>query len=303
MSLSTHNAATLLADNGALLDEYLQLVLARHSNAPRRLIEAINYSLTAGGKRLRPTLVIETWRACNDDRIDDRLIDRSALAAAGAIELIHTFSLVHDDLPAMDDDDLRRGKPTNHKIFGDAMAILAGDAMVAMAFEVIATDANPKLVAPLVREMARAAGPLGMIGGQTLDIAAENTALTLDQLQEVHHGKTGTMLTAACRMGAIAAGVDAKTLDAITLFGTKLGLAFQIVDDLLDVTSTPETLGKAVNKDATRGKNTYPGLLGIDEARSEAARQVAAAEMALSPAKGNFDVLKTLLRFVVDRHR
>jgi geranylgeranyl diphosphate synthase type II len=214
--------------------------------------------------------------------------------------LIHTFSLVHDDLPAMDDDDLRRGVPTNHKVFGEAMAILAGDAMVTLAFETIATTADAALVPALVRELAAAAGPAGMIGGQVLDIEGENRNLELPELQRIHRMKTGALLTAACRMGAIAARAD-HHLDAITEYGTHLGLAFQIVDDLLDVTSTPEQLGKHTNKDADSGKNTYPRLMGIEASRAEAARHTSGASLALAGIGPAADGLRAIARFVVAR--
>ncbi len=225
----------------------------------------------------------------------------SALASAGAMELIHTFSLVHDDLPAMDDDDLRRGRPTNHKVFGEAMAILVGDAMTTLAFELIATDADTDLVAPLVKELARASGPCGMIGGQVLDMGGENQNLDLKGLQQIHRMKTGALLTTSCRLGAISARADEATLASVTEYGRHLGLAFQIVDDILDVTSTPEQLGKATNKDASKGKNTYPSLLGLDESREEARRQLQAALDALAPLGAAANELQTLASFVVER--
>jgi geranylgeranyl pyrophosphate synthase len=218
------------------------------------------------------------------------------------MELIHTFSLVHDDLPAMDDDDLRRGRPTNHKVFGEAMAILAGDAMVTLAFECIATVADPKLVPSLVRELAVNAGPAGMIGGQVLDIDGENKSLSLAELQQIHRMKTGALLTASCRMGALCAAAPAARLSAIGAFGRHLGLAFQIVDDLLDVTSTPEQLGKATNKDLDRGKNTYPSLLGLEGSRRAADEQVAAALAALTDFGPAADGLRAAARFVTSRN-
>ncbi len=276
---------------------FLRDVLCAYPETPRKLIEAIEYSLLTGGKRLRPALVIESWRAC-DGPEESR---EAALAAAGAVELVHTFSLVHDDLPAMDDDDLRRGKPTNHKVFGEAMAILAGDAMLAMAFEVVARHAPPQVAAPLIRELAHATGPQGMIGGQVLDIEGENQTLSLDQLQDIHRRKTGALLTGACRLGAIAAGATQAQLDALTRFGHHLGLAFQITDDVLDVTSTPHQLGKATNKDAGKGKNTYPELLGLDGSRAEAARQIASARRALDAFGSSAISLAQLADFVAFR--
>lgn len=300
------DASEILRVHGEAVAGYLQSLRGRYDDAPARLLDAIDYSLLAGGKRLRPVLVLECWQACSSSNTRPKSRrgngSASALAAAGAIELIHTFSLVHDDLPAMDDDDLRRGRPTNHKVFGEAMAILAGDAMVTMAFEVIAADADRTLVAPLVRELAFASGPAGMIGGQVLDMDGENHSLSLEQLKQVHRLKTGALLTASCRLGAIAGGAaEGAHLDAVTNFGHHLGLAFQIVDDVLDVTSTPEELGKATGKDASKGKNTYPGLLGLDASRREAAAQLEEAIAALAELGPAADGLRALARFVVER--
>jgi geranylgeranyl diphosphate synthase type II len=283
------------------LTEYFGRIRTQHPDAPPRLLEAIEYSLHAGGKRLRPALVIECYQACCGTTERSTAHKNSAYAAAAAMELIHTFSLVHDDLPAMDDDDLRRGRPTNHKVYGEAMAILAGDAMVTLAFEILATEAEPHLAAPLARELASAAGPAGMIGGQVLDMDAENRALSLEELQRVHRMKTGALLTTSCRMGAIAAGADESKLAAVTDYGRHLGLAFQIIDDVLDVTSTPEQLGKRTNKDAGRGKNTYPGLLGLDGSRDAAKRHLDAALTAIKPLGNPGKALGDLARFVVER--
>lgn len=288
------------------VDAALRSLASRHPSAPSRLIEAIQYSLTAGGKRLRPALVLETARACADRaaQADTTTVSPSrdsALAAAVAIELVHTFSLVHDDLPAMDDDDLRRGRPTNHKVFGEAMAILAGDAMLAMAFEVLATDADRSVAPALVRELAAATGSAGMIGGQVLDIDGENASLSFEQLKQVHAMKTGALLTAACRMGAIAACADGATLAAVTAFGRHLGLAFQIIDDVLDVTSTPAELGKATGKDKDRGKNTYPQLLGLDASQREAAEQSRLGLEAIAVLGSAGNGLRAIARFVVER--
>jgi geranylgeranyl pyrophosphate synthase len=295
------SAPAILQAHGDAVTGYLKNLNARFPDAPPRLLEAMQYSLLAGGKRLRPALVLETARACG---AKDPATNRSALAAAAAMELIHTFSLVHDDLPAMDDDDLRRGRPTNHKVFGEAMAILAGDAMVTVAFEVLATDAEPSVAPKLIVELASASGPAGMIGGQVLDIDGENQSLSLPELQRVHRMKTGALLTASCRMGAIAALGSRESggaIGSVTDFGRHLGLAFQIVDDVLDVTSTPEQLGKATNKDAGRGKNTYPGLLGMDASVQEAKRQLTAALDALQQLGPAADGLRSLARFVVER--
>ncbi len=296
------NAEQILATNSQALVDHFHQVFARYPAAPHRLMESIAYSILAGGKRLRPTLILESATACGGDDAARKI----ALAASAAMELIHTFSLVHDDLPAMDNDDLRRGRPTNHKVFGEALAILAGDAMVTMAFELLATDVPPQLAAPMIRELASGSGPAGMIGGQVLDMDGENTRLSLDQLKRLHRMKTGALLTTSCRLGAIAAAAGAgagnSQLDAVTRFGEHLGLAFQIVDDILDETSTPEQMGKATRKDAAKGKNTYPALLGLDGSRIEADEQMALALQSLEPLGPSADPLRAVARFVVSRN-
>lgn len=294
-------ALDLLRRHGEQLHAYFETIHARYRAAPARLLESVQYSLLAGGKRLRPALVLECCRACQGMAHPMKSANKSALAAAAAMEFIHTFSLVHDDLPAMDDDDLRRGRPTNHKVFGEAMAILAGDAMVTMAFEIIATDADPALVPALVSELAHASGPEGMIGGQVLDIDGEAQSLTLAELQHVHRMKTGALLTASCRLGAMAAGASPAQLAAVTDFGRHLGLAFQIIDDVLDVTSTPEQMGKATNKDAAKGKNTYPVLMGLESSWQEAHHQLKLALNALEKLGSAAEGLQSLARFVVER--
>lgn len=300
-SAPTPTAPDLLQRHGEALLKYFETLRARHPAAPLRLVEAVQYSLTAGGKRLRPALVMECAVAVAGEHAPPQP-RRSVLAAAGAMELIHTFSLVHDDLPAMDNDDLRRGRPTNHKVYGEAMAILAGDAMVTMAFELLATDAAWAVAVPLVRELAIASGPEGMIGGQVLDIEGESQSLELPELQRVHRMKTGALLTASCRMGAIAVGAGEHQLSAVTDYGTHLGLAFQIVDDVLDVTSTPEQMGKATNKDAAAGKNTYPKLIGLEASQREASRQLELALSAIKPLGAAAAGLTALARFVVERN-
>ena len=295
----TAGALDLLSSHSAAVAEYFQTVTSRLSKAPEKLVEAINYSLLAGGKRLRPALVLECWRACGGNSSTYR----SALAAAGAIELIHTFSLVHDDLPAMDDDDLRRGRPTNHKVYGEAMAILVGDAMTTMAFQCIASDARPDVASSLIYELAWASGPEGMIGGQVLDMEGEKKSLSLAELQRLHAMKTGALLRASCRLGAISAQADERAIRAVTQYGEHLGLAFQIVDDLLDRTATPEQMGKATGKDAGKGKNTYPSLLGIEASQQQASRELEAGLEAIAVLGAKAQPLQTLARFVVERDR
>lgn len=295
------DVAALLERSAKCVNDYFRELNDKFPSAPPRLLESIQYSLMAGGKRLRPALLLESARACGaDDRAAPPV---SAVVAAAAMELIHTFSLVHDDLPAMDDDDLRRGRPTNHKIYGEAMAILAGDAMTTIAFEILATEADPKISPSLVRELARASGPAGMIGGQVIDMDQKHPPKNLAELQHLHRMKTGALLTASCRMGALAGGATAPQLQALDEFGRHLGLAFQIVDDILDQTSTPEELGKATKKDAQKGKITYPVLLGLEESRRQANEQLSQALDSLNIFEGRAQGLRALAAFVVERHK
>ena len=258
--------------------------------APETLIYAIRYSLLNCGKRLRPALTLGAAEiVCGDSA--------SAMPAACAIEMIHTYSLIHDDLPAMDDDDLRRGKPTLHKAFTEATAILAGDALCTHAFDMAARTGNLEVV----REIARAAGVNGMVGGQQRDLEAEGRQLSLDQLRLLHAGKTGALMRAAVRCGAIVAGANEAQLLALTSYGGHLGLAFQIADDILNVTGTEAALGKAVGSDVSRNKSTYPALVGLEKARALAEEAADAAGVALSNFGGEADAFRQLARFTIDR--
>ena len=258
-------------------DDFLRGVLAHVPDAPPVLMESISYSLFGPGKRIRPALAMLSCRAVGGD-------EAAALPAAGALELIHCFSLVHDDLPAMDNDDLRRGRPTNHKVYGDAVAILAGDAMNTLAFELLATHVpDPALAIRLVKELGVATGAAGMIGGQILDTCypaekSKGASGSLTHLQRIHRMKTGALINAACRMGALSGGVSEADLHTVDALGRAVGLAFQIVDDVLDATSTAENLGKKAGKDAAIGKLTYPSLLGLEESRQHLAKQVQIAQ-------------------------
>ena len=248
-------------------EAFLKHYVTSLADSPPKLTESVEYSLYGPGKRIRPVLAVLCAEAVGGT------LDH-ALPAAAAVEMIHCFSLIHDDLPAMDDDDLRRGRPTNHKVYGEALAILAGDALNTMAFEVIAkTVSDPVLAIGLVRELAFATGPEGMIGGQVLDTCHPEEARSgqgqaaLPHLQRIHRMKTGALIRGACRMGAMSGGASAAALAQIDTYGKAIGLAFQIVDDILDVTSTEEQMGKKVGKDAQIGKLTYPSLLGLEESR------------------------------------
>ena len=274
----------------ARLAEYLEL------DCPERLREGMAYSLLAGGKRLRPLLVLFAAEACGGEV-------EAALPAACAIEMIHTYSLIHDDLPAMDDDDLRRGKPTNHVVFGEAGAILAGDALLTLAFEILARDTRPpEVAAACCTDLARAAGAVGMVGGQAADLAAEQDGdPTLEQLEAIHRRKTGALLSSALTMGGRIAGAGDDVLCALETYGKSVGLAFQIADDLLDLTGEQARMGKAVRKDAEHHKLTYPSLLGLDESRARARLLIEDACRAISVLGPRGRRLEALARFVLER--
>ncbi len=249
--------------------------------APARLAEAMRYSLLAGGKRLRPVLLLATVDALGGDR-------EEAMPLACALEMIHTYSLIHDDLPGMDNDDLRRGRPTNHKVFGEGMAILAGDALLNGAHELmllgaLAHPAHLERHARAIAEISRRAGITGMIAGQTLDMLCEQQGGNADTLRYIHAHKTADLLTAPLTAAALLCGAQDTVITALDAFGRDLGLAFQIADDLLDVQGDAAQMGKATGMDAARGKLTWPSLLGIAEAKAEADRLTAAAHAALAP--------------------
>ncbi len=235
-----------------LLEQHMRHYLAQFTEN-KTLQVAMQYSLEAGGKRIRPLLIMLICQSL------EKKIDTDVLSVAGSLEFLHTYSLIHDDLPEMDNDDLRRGKPTNHKVFGQDIAVLAGDALLTEAFGWLAkTKLTPKKRITLVAALAKAAGANGMVAGQTGDILGEKTTLTLSELMQVHKNKTGQLLEYACFAGAILGEATPKQEQALVTFGQKFGLAFQIYDDILDVTSTTAELGKTANKDVAENKNTYP---------------------------------------------
>jgi geranylgeranyl diphosphate synthase type II len=279
------------------VDEALRRYTELDDGCPTALRQAMQYSLLAPGKRLRPTLVLMAAEACEGSR-------DAAMPAACAVEMIHAYSLVHDDLPAMDDDDLRRGQPTCHKKFGEAMAVLCGDALLALAFEVVARDVQPPTVAAACCAMlAEAAGACRLVGGQADDLAAETAPPSLALLEAIHHRKTGAMVLVSLRVGATVAGADATQQGALETYGEKLGLAFQITDDLLDVRGEEAAMGKRVGKDAGHGKLTFPGLLGIDESVRRAEQLVVDASEALGPLGARACHLRALARYVLERNR
>jgi geranylgeranyl diphosphate synthase type II len=257
----------------------------------------MRYSLLAPGKRLRPTMVLLAAEACGGEL-------ETALPAACAVEMVHAYSLVHDDLPAMDDDDLRRGRPTCHVKFGEALAILAGDALLTLAFEVLAREVKPEALAGrCCLELARAAGAAALVGGQADDLAAEESGGDLNSLEAIHRRKTGAMFLVSLRLGGLCAGADSEQLAALDAYGKAIGLAFQIVDDLLDESGDEAAVGKRLNKDADRGKLTFPRLLGVEESRRRAGVLVAEALAALRPFGPAAEGLEALARYVLERNR
>lgn len=280
----------------AQVNARLEAYVASVPGCPPRLQESMAYSLLAGGKRLRPVLVLLACEACGGDAA-------AALPAACALEMVHTYSLIHDDLPAMDDDDLRRGRPTNHVVFGEALAILAGDALLTQAFEIVARDVQPpEVAAACCADLAIAAGRVGMVGGQVVDLEAEHTPCgTVEELEAIHRRKTGALLASALTMGARIAQADTPTLELLARYGRCLGLAFQITDDLLDIRGDLQALGKAVQKDATHGKLTYPSLLGETASMERARSLIDEACDCLAPFGARGRRLEALARFVLER--
>ena len=278
-----------------IADTAMEQHISQQQGIPAILQESMLYSIKAGGKRLRPVMVMLACEACGGKAQD-------AIAPASAIEMIHTYSLIHDDLPAMDDDDIRRGRPTNHKVFGEGPAILAGDALLTFAFTVLAkyTD-NGDLTKKLVGELAEAAGAAGMVGGQSADLSGEDQENNLETLQYIHTNKTARLFQASMKMGALCAGANDETVESLSNFGLTLGLAFQVVDDLLDVTSTSEKMGKQTQKDADAGKMTYPSILGIEKSRELAAEIYAKALGYLEIPGIESSNLKNLAILLVER--
>ena len=286
------SAVELRAAIDAALDRYTDFP----TGCPEHLREAIRYSLLAPAKRLRPTLVLLGAEACGGSR-------EAAMPAACAIEMVHTYSLIHDDLPCMDDDDMRRGLPTCHKRFGEGIAVLAGDALLALAFETLARDVTPPdVAASCCAVLANAAGATQLVGGQADDLAGEFFGGNLDRLESIHARKTGAMFLAAMHLGALVAGATVRQRRALEEYGRRLGLAFQIADDLLDVQGDATAMGKGVRKDAERGKLTFPAVLGIEESRRRAEALIAEACAALEPLGERARPLESLARYVLERN-
>ena len=287
---------TYLSARLKLVDRALDHHLPRATAKPATIHKAMRYSLFAGGKRLRPILCLAAAEACGG-------APARALPHACAVECIHTYSLIHDDLPCMDDDDFRRGKPTSHKVFGEGVAVLVGDALLTIAFEILAhASETPRHRMPaLVRELATASGSHWLIGGQVADLEGEGKNINGGELKFIHRSKTAALLTTAIRLGAMSANADAAKLKNLTLFGQSLGLAFQVIDDILDVTQTSEKLGKSAGKDVAAQKATYPAIFGLEKSRKEAQRLTAQARRALEPLGNKSDTLNALADYLLKR--
>jgi geranylgeranyl diphosphate synthase, type II len=286
-----------IAESKTIVDQYLDRLLPEESEAPSTIHKAMRYSVFAGGKRVRPILTLASGESLEGNR-------PLLLHLGAAIEMMHTYSLIHDDLPALDNDDLRRGRPTCHKVFGDAMAILAGDALMTRCYQVLASlpGTSDSTRIRIIAEIAAATGTVdGMIGGQVVDLESEGKPVSPDLLEYIHHSKTGALLTACVRCGALAAGATGMELKALTGYGSKIGLVFQIVDDILDVTSSSEELGKTAGKDEKVEKATYPAFYGLEASRKKAHDLVGSALQDIEEFGEKADSLRDIARFVVDR--
>jgi len=291
-----------LSERQARVERILtERLMALEAHTPARLLEAMRYSLLDGGKRMRPVLCIAFAEAVApaSEGVDADDARARIEDAAAALEAIHTYSLIHDDLPAMDDDDLRRGRPTSHRMFGEALAILAGDALLTEAFAWLGREGTA-VRGRMCGELAQAAGAAGMVGGQVYDIS-ESREGTLAYLERLHRMKTGALIRASCRLGVLAAGGGAAALEAATRYGEAVGLAFQMADDVLDVTADAATLGKPTGADAAAGRDTFPAVVGLEETRRMAAEQVAIATRAIHALEPTEGPLAAIARWAVER--
>ncbi|UCG13597.1 MAG: polyprenyl synthetase family protein [Deltaproteobacteria bacterium] len=287
-----------LEERRRLVEEALQTALTEQDGPEARVVEAMRYSLFAGGKRLRPILCLAAAEAVGGD-------SQSAMLAACSLEMIHTYSLIHDDLPAMDDDDLRRGVPTNHKVFGEAIAILAGDGLLTEAFVLLGNDnaLPPKHTVKLVQVIAKAASYRGMVGGQVVDMLSQNKPADLETVQQMHSRKTAALISAATEAGALAGNGTEAQVDALARYGRAIGLAFQIADDILDIEGDAALLGKSTGADEARGKVTYPAAVGLERSREAARDLVDDALAALEEFDAKADPLRALARYIVTRKK
>jgi geranylgeranyl diphosphate synthase type II len=279
-----------------MVDGALQSYLPKSSVKPQTIHKAMRYSVFAGGKRLRPILCLAAGESCGGEAL-------AALPLACAVECIHTYSLIHDDLPCMDDDDLRRGMPTSHKVFGEAIAVLAGDALLTFAFELAAQVPGwPRYsLKDVISELASASGSRHLIGGQVADLEGEGKRVSIPSLKFIHQSKTAALLCAAVRLGAMSANATPSRLQSLSEFGMALGLAFQVIDDILDVTQSSETLGKSAGKDLVSEKATYPSVIGLEESRKMAKKLTEKAHQSLKTFTGKASTLHGLADFLLDR--
>lgn len=291
------NLDALIADYTRTVDRMLNQWLPKEVAKPATIHRAMRYSLFAGGKRMRPVLCLAAAQACGIRRLAD------ALPAACAVECVHTYSLIHDDLPCMDDDDMRRGRPTSHKVFGEGVAVLAGDALLTVAFEILArTKPTPRHdLGDFIAELSRAAGSRYLIGGQVADLEGEKKKSTLADLRFIHRGKTAAMIICSLKLGAMSANATPRVLGVLEEFGDHLGLAFQVIDDILDVTQTSEELGKSAGKDAAAGKTTYPALIGLEASKKEAERLTEKALTRLNSIGERGEILRALAEKLLRR--
>ena len=287
-----------LKTKSAYVEELLNKYMPKEEGYQETIFKAMNYSLSAGGKRLRPILTLEATKIVGGD-------EKQAIPFSIAIEMIHTYSLIHDDLPALDNDDLRRGKPTNHKIFGDAMATLAGDALLNYAFEIMLKESidkeNPNTRLKAIYEIARGAGIYGMIGGQVVDVESENKSIEKEKLDFIHMNKTAAMIVGCMRAGAICGGASEEDLQNITKYAKNIGLAFQIVDDILDIVGDEKILGKPIGSDLENHKSTYPALIGLDKSREVARNLIEEAKNSIRKVSGDSSFLEDLAEYIISR--
>ncbi len=295
--MSTFDLKNYLQDRRILVEATLEKLLPPEKDWPEKLHEAMMYSIRAGGKRLRPILALAACEAVGGE------IER-ALPIAAALEMIHTYSLIHDDLPAMDDDELRRGKPTNHKIFGEALAILAGDALLTEAFRIMAKhrhpEVSPVVLMEVIEQIADASGSKGMAGGQVADLQSERKKISLTDLEKLHRHKTGKLIRISVEAGARLGGANSSQLEALGLYGEKIGLAFQIADDVLDIEGGEE-IGKDIGSDLANEKSTYPSLLGLEESKRLARRLIEESIALLNPFDEKAQALRAIAQYVVNR--
>lgn len=288
-------------DYSKIIEEELISYLPKNYKYEKNLISSMEYSLTAGGKRIRPMLAIEFAKLCGGTQ-------EAVMPFACAVEMIHTYSLIHDDLPCMDNDDMRRGKPTNHKVYGEDIALLAGDALLTLAFQTILSEKSVALngsekCAKAGRVLAECAGAVGMVGGQTIDLESENKQITDELLKIMDIKKTGALISAACQLGCISAGANDEQLKAAADYALNIGIAFQIVDDILDVTSDTETLGKPVGSDEQNKKSTYVSLLGIEKCRELSKELTEKAVKSLSVFESDTEELEKFAFYLLNREK